>query len=186
MEDIVKKVDMKLVVIGMGLLVVHLVMATVFMMYNGNERTAHEGAIAALKSDWKNEDLDRTIEHEKMMQEQFGADKLSRITVDPRLGIEKTLLKLFEAVVPSEYTVEVKVDRFTEFQVVVNTFNMPKPDILAGYLKKVFSRFDDDYVYEVIFTDGENVWIIDRKQLQKVNWKSGRDSQILRYCFPSK
>jgi len=179
-----KVLDTKLIMIIMGAVVVHLAIAIVFLLWQGSISRTSTATMDNLKSEWSFEDTQRKVAHEEELISKYGADKLDRIIYDPRLDIQLVLEKLFQEVLPEEYIVEVSVDRFTEFKVYVNVFNMPQTEQLAEAIKKVFSKIDSKYVYQIIFTDGDHYWVIDTEQLERVgNWESASIDRIRKYCF---
>jgi len=182
MTDVIK--DMRIIMVLISTVVLHLAIAIFFIVHSGSSRTELEETKKSLSFQFKKEMNELEREREQILLSEFGAGKMERIIYDPRLDIRLTLLKLFEAATSSEYLVEVKVDRFTEFEVYINVFNMPEPRTLAKQLKEAFTYIDPGYVFHVIFTDDEDYWIITRKQLERVgNWRRADISRILKYCF---
>ncbi len=187
MTDMLKGMikDMRVVFILLGTVVLHLVIAIFFLLYSGKVDKTYDRAHETLKFQWAQEDREREAGHEDVLLSEFGATKLDRIAFDPRLDIKLALQKLCQAVMPAEYLVKVSVDRFTEFKVYVNVFNMPGEKVLAGYLKDVFSHVDDRYVYQVIFTDEERFKIVDKSQLERINnWEKTSLDYVERVCLP--
>ncbi|HUT53048.1 MAG TPA: hypothetical protein VM658_06630 [bacterium] len=175
----------QLALVLLGAAVLHLFIAIGFLWSRNHMGGGQDQTIATLKDQWREEDAERRSEQEDELQSKYGTTKIDRIAFDPRMDIKLVLEKLCRAVMPNEYDIRVTVDRFTEFRIFVNTYNMPQTNVLAGYLKDIFSRVDPRYVYQVTFTDEDNFWIIDQAQLLRVgDWKSAGDDEIKKYCFP--
>jgi hypothetical protein len=175
----------QLAMVLLGAAVLHLLMAIGFLGGRSHLRSSHDQAIATLNDQWKEEDAERKAKQEDELQSKYGSTKLERIAFDPRMNIKLVLEKLLHAAMPAEYDIRVSVNRFTEFRIFVNVYNMPEPSKLAGYLKGVFSLVDPRFVYQIVFTDEDNYWIIDQSQLLNVgDWKTASTSQIMKYCFP--
>lgn len=167
-------------------LVIHMVCGLGFLWQKNSAIDSQESEMADLRTQWDEEDAERKAFQEQELQSKYGTSKLDRIVFDPRLDINLVLLKLFEAAMPSEYLVEVKTDRFTEFSIYVNVYNMPHTSDLAGYLKEVFSRVKPRYAYQVIFTDEDRYWVIDHNKLMRISdWKNASISDIKKKCFRS-
>jgi len=168
----------------LGTAVVHFTMGIGFLWQKNIANRNNNDAIASLQSRWESEDRERKARQEEELQSKYGTNKLDRIAFDPRMDIELVLLKMFEAAMPPEYLITVKVDRFSEFSIDVNVFNMPETDKLARYLKEIFSRVEPRHVHKIVFTDEDNYWVINRGRLLKVgNWKNASVSQIMKQCF---
>jgi len=178
--------DMKTIIVLISAVVAHLVLAIVFTSISRGARTEHLKAVDELKMDWNEQDREREKEQEKELLARFGVGKTERAAFDPRLDIRLTYQKLCQAVMPSDYLIDVTVDRFSEFNIYVDIGKMPETDKLAEQLRELFSVIGPDYLYQVIFTDENHYWVIDTEQLKKVkNWKRAGNSEIIRYCFPS-
>ena len=181
-----QKLIQRLVLVGLGAAVIHLIIAISFLWVKNHGQENQEQTIAALQEQWKEEDNQRQAEQEQQLVAKYGTTKLDRIAFDPRMDIKLVLTKLFQAVMPSEYMTKVDVDRFTEFKIFVNVYNMPETNVLAGYLQEVFSRVEPRYVHQIIFTDEERFWIVDQTQLRFVpDWKNTSIEEIKKYCFPA-
>jgi hypothetical protein len=168
----------------LGTAVVQFVIGIGFLWQKNIANRNNDEAVASLQSRWESEDREREARQEEELQSKYGTTKLDRIAFDPRLDVELVLLKMFEAALPSEYLVTVKVYGFSEYSINVNVFNMPETDKLARPLKEIFSRVKPKYVHKIVFTDEDNYWLINRGQLLRVgNWKKASVSQIMRYCF---
>lgn len=178
--------DQKLLLALLGAAVLHFAVAIGFLFGKNSADHRLDQTITSLQEQWKEADLQKRNQEEEELQSKYGTNRLDRIAFDPRMDIQLVVQKMFEAVLPPEYSIEVSVNRFTEFKVFANVYNMPPTDVLAGYLKEVFSRIDPHYVDQVIFTDEDHFWIIDNGQLLRVgDWENAGLSQIQRSCFPS-
>ena len=174
----------KFVLVLLGTAVIHFAMGIGFLWQKNIAEKSLDNTISSLRDKWKSEDREREAKPEEELQSKYGTNELDRIAFDPRMDIELVLLKMFEAAMPSEYSIKVSVDRFTEYSAHINVYNMPETDILARQLKEVFSRVQPKFVHKIVFTDEDNYWIIDRRQLQKIgNWKSASISEIMKCCF---
>jgi hypothetical protein len=175
----------KLALIVLGAAVIHLVVAIGFLWVKNRSGESHKRELATLQEKWAEEDADRRSKQEEELVAKYGTTKTDRIAFDPRMDIKLVLQKLFQAVMPPEYTIKVEVDRFTEFSVSVNVYNMPESTTLAAYLKEIFSRVDPRFAYQVMFYDEERFWIIDQGQLTNVrDWQSASVEDVKKYCFP--
>ena len=175
----------RLVMVALGAAVLHLVIAIGFLGSRTHMRNSQVRTLNALKDQWREEDAERKDKQEEELQAKYGTTKLDRIAYDPRMDIRLVLEKLCRAALPAEYDLKVSVDRFTEFRIFVNVYNMPQTYVLVKYMREIFSRVDPRFVYQVVFTDEDNFWIIDQGQLRNVgDWKTPGDDRIMKYCFP--
>jgi len=174
----------RLIAVLVTTLVVHLVIGLGFLWQKNSAWESQKSEIASLRAQWDEQDFERKSVQEEELKSRYGTTKLDRISFDPRMDIRLVILKLFEGVMPPEYLVTVDVDRFSEFMVYINVYNMPETGSLAGYLKEVFSRVDSRDVYQLIFTDEDNYWIIDQNKLSKIgNWENTSIKDIKKNCF---
>jgi len=175
--------NMRLIIVLTATLILHFAFAIVFQLQRGGIISDQQAETQTLDAKWSEEDAEREARQEEELQQKYGTNQLDRIAADPRMNIQLVEQKLFQAVMPHEYQTTVSVDRFTEFRVLVNVFNMPETATLAGYLKEVFSRLDPALVSETVFTDGDRFWIVDQAELTQLDWKTATTEQIVRVCF---
>jgi len=182
----IKILDTKMILVIVGGLALHFIIAGGFIFQRGSARNSLNARLQTLQSKWDDEDKARKEQQENELQQKYGTNQLDRIAADPRKNIQMALQKMFKAVLDSECTVDVTVDRFTEFRVYVTTGNLPEPLKMAVPLQEVFSRIDPALVYEVVFTDGDRFWLFEAYQLQSIDWKTATPEQIVAACFPRK
>ncbi len=174
----------RLILVVIVIILAHLATAILFLSCNNKARKQHRNKVSDMKSQFDLETETRTNQHKDILASKYGVDKLDRIALDPRLNIKLTLEKLFERVLPGHWKIKVTVDRFTEFRVFIEANILKQPEELSGYLKQVFSRISADYVYEVVFSKGKDAYIIDKKDLQKIDdWEEASIQKIERHCF---
>ena len=178
--------DTKLILVVVGGLALHFIIAAVFLVQRGSAREGLRQQIQQLEEKWADEDQTRHEKQEAELQEKYGTNQFDRIAADPRMNIRLATQKLFKAVLDGEYTVEVTVDRFTEFRVVITTGNLPGPATLAGPLREVFSRIDPKLIYEIVLTDGDRFWILEPGRFQDLDWKTATPEQMAAALFPRK
>ncbi len=175
----------RLIGVIVTILILHAAIGIFFLLRNESNKTEHQEYVKETRYAWEAEDADRRREQERRLREEYGTNDIDRVAYDPKLSLPVSVRKLFEAVMPSEYDLEVRVHRFTEVEVFVNVYNMPQAPVLAGYLKEVFSRIDPDLVYMVIFTDGDRFRIVTNEMLTAVDdWQTADVEEIKRHCLP--
>jgi hypothetical protein len=178
--------SMRFILVVSAALVLHLVMALGFMVCRSSALRGYHDQVRDWEKDWETEDYDRETAQAEELKVEYGAGPLELLAYDPRLDIQTVLRKLFQAATPNTYVVEVGVDRFTEFSIAINVFNMPDKKILAGYLQEVFSRVDPAPVYQVVFytTTENNYLVVDQARLRAVrDWKGMSKEEIAKICF---
>jgi|GEM_PF-3045803 len=174
----------RLVVVIILIVLAHLTMAILFLSCNNKAREEHRNKVSDMRSQFDREMETRANQHKEILSSKYGVDKLDRIALDPRLNIRLSLQKMFESVLPGHWKIKVTVDRFTEFRVFIEANILKQPEELSGYLKQVFSRISTDYVYEVVFSKGKDAYIIDKKDLEKIDdWEEASIQKIERHCF---
>jgi hypothetical protein len=176
--------DTKIILVLVGGLALHFLIAAGFLIQRGSARDGLVQETKTLESKWADEDQLRKEKQEAELQQKYGTNQLDRIAADPRMDIRLALQKLFKAVLESENTVVVTVDRFTEFRVYVTTGNLPEPSKLAGPLKDVFTRIDPKLVDEIVFSDGDRFWVIEAYRFHNLDWQNATTEQIVTACFP--
>jgi hypothetical protein len=175
---------MRLIIVVSAAVVVHLALALGFIACRHSADIASEDEIRALAKQWEAEDDQRLESEKEELAKEFGAGELDLLAYNPAVDIETILRKLFDGVTPDTYVVEVKVDRFSEFTVLVNMFQMPEKPQLAGYLKQVFSRVDPNLVYQVAFYVKDQFIVVDRTQLLQIeDWKNANEDEIIEKCL---
>ncbi len=174
----------RLILVIAGIIIAHLTIGMYFAYSKNNADIEHDTKLSSMKKEFDQQKEQNLKEHEKILSSNYGADKLDRVALDPRLDIRLALKKMFENVLPDHWKIEVTVNRFTEFRVYVSAGILKPPEELSGYLKQVFSRIGTDYVYEIVFSKGEDAYFIDREELQKIDdWEKASPAIIERYCF---
>jgi len=181
-----KNIDIRLVLVVVGCLVMHFALAIGFQIQRGGARDDMKSELQALEVKWEEEDKAKREQQESELSEKYGTNQLDRIALDPRMNIQLALVKMFKALVDTEYKVEVTPERFTEFRVVVSTANLPEPVKLAAVLKEALSRIDPALVYEIVFTDGDRVYIVEPYQFRSLDWKTASIEQVMAVCFPKR
>lgn len=174
----------KFLVVGLATMVFHFALGTGFLIAKRGGADQLIEQKNRLTEKWSEEDREREAKQEEELVAHYGTTKLDRIAFDPRLDIRLVIQKLLEATLSPEYIIEVKADRFMEFNVFVNVYNMPETDVLIKATKEVLSRVNPRYVDEIIFSDGDRFWIMDNGQIRKVgDWDRASGQVIRRYCF---
>ena len=179
-------ISMRVILVVSAGVVLHLAMALGFMACRSSAGREHNDQVNSWQKQWEAEDGEREDAHREELEKEYGASPMEMLAYDPRIDIKTALKKLFQAAMPETYVVEVEVERFTEFTVLINVFNMPDKYRLAEYLQAVFSRLDPAPVYQVVFfTRAEKQYVVvDRTQLMAVkDWKGMTKEQIAQVCF---
>jgi hypothetical protein len=176
----------RVVIVVSAILLVHVIIGAGSLFFRSASKNNHIELMTELEQKWWIEDDDRKAYQEKQLQEEFGTSKLDRIVFDPRLDVRLAYQKLFDATM-SDYLVEVEVDRFDEVYVFVNTFSAQETYRLTMHLKESMPYIEPEYIYEIVFTDGDHFHIVGKSQLMKINdWSSAKKRDIEKYCFPKK
>ena len=179
-----KMPDIKIILVVVGGLALHFIIAGGFLIQRGSARDNLKKEIQSLENKWADEDQARKEKQEAELTGKYGTNQLDRIAADPRKNIQLAVQKLFKAVLDPENTVDVTVDRFSDFRVYVSTGNLPEPNKLAGPLKEVFTRIDPKLINEIVFSDGDRFWVLEPYQFQNLDWPNATVEQIVTACFP--
>jgi len=168
-------------------IVLHLGTAVGSMMYQKSANQNHRDTIETLGNTWGEEDTIKRTKHDDRLLNELGVDKFDRIVCDQRLDIQLVLKKLSLSVAEKSMekpSVEVDVERFTEYSVLVWAEKTPNSVDIANYLKEVFSRINPEYVHQFTITDGKDWRLINhRKLLAVTDWKEASVDEIINKCL---
>lgn len=174
----------KMIIAVVGALVLHLFVAVGFLMSKNSAIDDYRMKTDDMKRTWEIEDYKRQEVQEEELVTKYGTTKLDRVSYDPRLSIKLVLDKLLKEMLPVHFQYSVSVDRFTEFKIYIKSGMLPDKSVLADYLKQMFTRVNPEYVYQIVFTDGEKYFVIHRDDIFKVgNWHNAERKTIYRYCL---
>ena len=135
-------------------------------------RQDHRREIEESQANFNSESNKRTAEYRRELEQALGGPLLA-LTKDPSLNIETMLRKTAQACAPKGASVEVHVDRFTEFDIdLIVRASLTKLE-MANIAKK-FLALCSQYVNSVRFIyQREMLGELDKRAIDQVpNWES--------------
>jgi len=128
----------------------------------------HQKEIENLNAVWDK----KTTEQKERHRRGLWGDPLEEALKNPKLTIREMLLQSAQASAPSNAQVDVKVDRFTEFDIFVALKDRPEPAQLARVVRVLLGK-NAKYVNSVRFVYGDQlIWFIDRRKIDSIpSWE---------------
>jgi len=175
----------RLIAVIVATLVVHAGVFGGFHFYEQRLKQARARATLAQQGKWHNEDQQRERDQKQAVDAKFGNNAVDRVVNDPAVDILGLLKVLAGQDLPKTAQVTVGVERFTEFSIYLKTISALPSEQRVAYLRKVLSRINPAYVFQVAFVeeDGPTMAAEQSCLLQIKDWARASDAAIARACF---